>query len=43
MFQRNRLLVRIPFLMEAAAEGALAVVLLFSLVLMTVAIFVLSQ
>jgi hypothetical protein len=29
--------------MEAAAEGALAVVLLFSLVLMTVAIFVLSQ
>jgi len=29
--------------MEAAAEGALAVVLLFSLALVTVAIFVLSQ
>lgn len=43
MFQRNRLLVRIPFLMEAAAESALAVVLLFSLVLMTAAILVLSQ
>lgn len=43
MSQRNRLLVRIPFLMEAAAEGALAVVLLFSLALVTVAILVLSQ
>lgn len=43
MFKRNKLLVRIPFLMEAAAEGTLAVVLLFALVLATAAIFVILQ
>lgn len=31
MSKRNRLSVRIPFLMEASAEGRLAVVLLFAL------------
>jgi hypothetical protein len=43
MSKRNRLLVRIPFLVEAVAEGTLAIVLLFALVLATVAIFALSQ
>jgi hypothetical protein len=40
MPKKNRLSVRIPFLMEAVAEGTLSVALLFVLVLAMVAVFV---
>ena len=43
MTKTNKLSVRIPFLMEAVAEGTLAVALLFVLALATVAILVLWQ
>lgn len=39
MPKRNKLSVRIPFLMDASAEGTLAIVLLFALVLVVVAVF----
>jgi hypothetical protein len=39
MPKRNRLSIRVPFLVEAAAEGTLAIVLLFALTLAVVAIF----
>jgi hypothetical protein len=39
MPEKNRLSVRIPFLMEAVAEGTLSVALVFVLVIAMVAIF----
>lgn len=36
MAQKPKLKVRIPFLLEAAAEGHLAIVLLFALALVTI-------
>jgi hypothetical protein len=43
MLKRNRLSVRIPFLMEAAAEGTLAVVLLVALAVVMAVIFALLR
>jgi hypothetical protein len=43
MPKTNRLSVRIPFLMEAVAEGTIAVALLFVLTLAIAAILVLWQ